>query len=201
VPNKPEIATDTSSCAAASTCVVEPAAAACAARIADPIPVKSCDAAAKASGVATTKDDIISSSTHQVGAQNPRKPSGQFGKIHYEIRFGPACDAFQKHTIPERKDNIARRKTKGSTGGRPPAFDPALYGLRNTVEASTGSSGGAASPPATTVMMNRCRLGARGLTRVTTGLRCLVFDLSTTDPGRCLLPSGRPGVSLYGPCQ
>ena len=39
-----------------------------------------------------------------------------------------------KHTIPERQDQIARRKAKGSAGGRPPAFDPALYGLRNTVE-------------------------------------------------------------------
>ena len=29
---------------------------------------------------------------------------------------------------------IARRKAKGSTGGRPPVFDAALYGLRNTVE-------------------------------------------------------------------
>jgi transposase len=56
-----------------------------------------------------------------------------------------------KHTIPQRSDQIARRKAKGSTGGRPPAFDAALYGLRNTVEpASTGSSSGAASRPATT---------------------------------------------------
>lgn len=39
-----------------------------------------------------------------------------------------------KHTIPERKDQIARRKAKGSAGGRPPAFDATLYGLRNTVE-------------------------------------------------------------------
>lgn len=39
-----------------------------------------------------------------------------------------------KHTIPERTDQIARRKAKGSAGGRPPAFDAALYGLRNTVE-------------------------------------------------------------------
>jgi transposase len=38
------------------------------------------------------------------------------------------------HTIPERTDQIARRKVKGSTGGRPPAFDAAHYGLRNTVE-------------------------------------------------------------------
>jgi putative transposase len=38
------------------------------------------------------------------------------------------------HTIPERTDQIARRKAKGSAGGRPPAFDAAHYGLRNTVE-------------------------------------------------------------------
>ena len=39
-----------------------------------------------------------------------------------------------KHTIPERDDQIARRKAKGSSGGRPPAFDAAIYKQRNTVE-------------------------------------------------------------------
>jgi transposase len=38
------------------------------------------------------------------------------------------------HTIPERSDQITRRKTKGSRGGRPPAFDPAIYRHRNTAE-------------------------------------------------------------------
>lgn len=38
------------------------------------------------------------------------------------------------HTIPERSDQKGRRTAKGSAGGRPPAFDPALYKLRNTVE-------------------------------------------------------------------
>lgn len=38
------------------------------------------------------------------------------------------------HTIPERSDQIARRKAKGSAGGRPPVFDPGLYTHRNTVE-------------------------------------------------------------------
>lgn len=38
------------------------------------------------------------------------------------------------HTIPEKSDQKARRAAKGSAGGRPPAFDPALYKLRNTVE-------------------------------------------------------------------
>ena len=39
-----------------------------------------------------------------------------------------------KHTIPERSDQIKRRKAKGSAGGRPPAFDPERYAHRNTVE-------------------------------------------------------------------
>jgi putative transposase len=38
------------------------------------------------------------------------------------------------HTIPERSDQIARRKAKGSHGGGPPSFDVATYRRRNTVE-------------------------------------------------------------------
>jgi putative transposase len=38
------------------------------------------------------------------------------------------------HTIPERSDQIARRKAKGSRGGRPPAFDRDIYRHRNSVE-------------------------------------------------------------------
>ena len=38
------------------------------------------------------------------------------------------------HTIPERSDQVARRKAKGSRGGRPPSFDSDLYRHRNTVE-------------------------------------------------------------------
>ncbi len=37
-------------------------------------------------------------------------------------------------TIPERKDQIAHRKIKGSKGGRPPSFDPTAYKARNVVE-------------------------------------------------------------------
>ncbi len=40
------------------------------------------------------------------------------------------------HTIPEKSDQIARRKAKGSKGGRPPAFDAEAYKKRNTVERS-----------------------------------------------------------------
>lgn len=39
-----------------------------------------------------------------------------------------------RHTIPKRSDQIQRRKAKGSAGGRPPAFDRAIYKERNTVE-------------------------------------------------------------------
>ena len=39
-----------------------------------------------------------------------------------------------RHTIPEKSDQIAWRKAKGSAGGRPPTFDPDLYRQRNTVE-------------------------------------------------------------------
>ena len=42
------------------------------------------------------------------------------------------------HTIPERSDQIARRKAKGSSGGRPPAFDTDAYRERNTVERGFG---------------------------------------------------------------
>lgn len=42
------------------------------------------------------------------------------------------------HTIPERSDQISRRKAKGSAGGRPPAFDTDLYKERNTVERGFG---------------------------------------------------------------
>lgn len=38
------------------------------------------------------------------------------------------------HTIPERSDQIAHRKTKRSQGGRPPGFNLDLYRHRNAVE-------------------------------------------------------------------
>jgi hypothetical protein len=69
----PQMVADTSSPAAASTCVVEPAAAAFAALIADPIPVKSLDAAAKSCGATITKEDICGLSHHQ--AVNSTKQS------------------------------------------------------------------------------------------------------------------------------
>ncbi len=37
-------------------------------------------------------------------------------------------------TCPQKADQIAHRKAKGSAGGRPPAFDPSVYAGRNVVE-------------------------------------------------------------------
>ena len=42
------------------------------------------------------------------------------------------------HTIPERSDQQKHRAGKGSRGGRPPAFDPAMYARRNTIERGFG---------------------------------------------------------------
>jgi transposase len=37
-------------------------------------------------------------------------------------------------TSPERRDQIQHRRSKGARGGRPPAFDQAIYAGRNVVE-------------------------------------------------------------------
>jgi transposase len=50
----------------------------------------------------------------------------------YLRRRGIGC------VIPERSDQIANRKRKGHRGGRPPAFDAALYKRRNLVERCFG---------------------------------------------------------------
>src|SRR5947209_9175234 len=38
------------------------------------------------------------------------------------------------HTIPEKSDQAAHRRRRGSAGGRPPGFDPDRYARRNTIE-------------------------------------------------------------------
>jgi transposase len=44
------------------------------------------------------------------------------------------CRRGIKACIPSKADQDAHRRAKGSKGGRPPAFDPALYRLRHAVE-------------------------------------------------------------------
>ena len=41
-------------------------------------------------------------------------------------------------TIPEKADQVRHRKNRGSAGGRPPAFAPALCKLRHAVECGIG---------------------------------------------------------------
>lgn len=54
-------------------------------------------------------------------------------------------------TISQPKDRVAHRRRRGSSGGRPPAFDTTAYRRRNAVEpVSTGSISTAGVPPAST---------------------------------------------------
>lgn len=48
-------------------------------------------------------------------------------------------DHHVKAVIPQKKNEIASRKKKGSKGGRPPAFDAEAYKGRNVVERSFNS--------------------------------------------------------------
>ena len=41
-----------------------------------------------------------------------------------------------KHSLPDKGNQVARRKAKGSKGGRPPGFDSETYKQRNTIERS-----------------------------------------------------------------
>ena len=60
------------------------------------------------------------------------KAYGSRANRAYLRRRGIRC------TIPEKADQIRHRKNKGRAGGRPPAFDPALYKLRHAVECGIG---------------------------------------------------------------
>ncbi len=60
------------------------------------------------------------------------KAYGSRANRAYLRRRGIRC------TIPQKADQIRHRKTRGSGGGRPPAFDPHLYTLRHAVECGIG---------------------------------------------------------------
>ncbi len=63
----------------------------------------------------------------------PRRLLGDKGYSSKKIRLYLRRRGVQA-VIPERRDQKANRKRKGSRGGRPPAFDASTYKSRNLVE-------------------------------------------------------------------
>ena len=90
----------------------------------------------------------------RLGPGRPRtRPGAVLGDKAYSSRGNRAMLRERKiaTVIPQPSDQIAHRQRRGSAGGRPPAFDAAIYKGRNVVErSSTTTSNGAASPPGTT---------------------------------------------------
>lgn len=71
------------------------------------------------------------------GVGRPRKrPDSVTGDKAYSSRANRAALRARKITavIPEKNDQKANRVRKGSSGGRPPEFDPDRYRRRNQVE-------------------------------------------------------------------
>jgi transposase len=76
---------------------------------------------------------------NRLGPGRPRtRPDAVIGDKAYssrairtELRSGGV-----RAVIPQPSDQIAHRKRRGSAGGRPPAFDTAIYKGRNVIERS-----------------------------------------------------------------
>ncbi|GAA1314261.1 hypothetical protein GCM10009610_35360 [Pseudonocardia xinjiangensis] len=75
-----------------------------------------------------------------VGRDGPGRPRKRPDRVLADKAYShPSTRAALRHrkipfTSPERTDQISRRHAKGSRGGRPPAFNPAIYTGRNVVE-------------------------------------------------------------------
>lgn len=70
------------------------------------------------------------------GGADRRRPEAVLADKAYSSRANRAYLRSRRITavIPEKVDQTAARRRKGSAGGRPVAFDPELYRLRNSVE-------------------------------------------------------------------
>jgi transposase len=76
----------------------------------------------------------------KIARRGPGRPRTRPGRVLADKAY--SSRAIRAHlrgrgiraTIPEPADQIASRLRRGSQGGRPPAFDPAAYKQRNTVE-------------------------------------------------------------------
>ncbi len=70
------------------------------------------------------------------GGAGHRRPEAVLGDKAYSSKANRAYLRSRRITavIPEKDDQAAARRRKGSAGGRPVSFDPELYKLRNSVE-------------------------------------------------------------------
>jgi len=76
---------------------------------------------------------------HRLGPGRPRtRPDAVIGDKAYSSRAirNELRSRGVKAVIPQPSDQIAHRKRRGSAGGRPPAFDAAIYKERNVIERS-----------------------------------------------------------------
>jgi transposase len=74
-----------------------------------------------------------------VGRDGPGRPRKRPNRVLADKTSHPSTRAAMRRrgiafTCPPKSDQIARRRAKGSRGGRPPGFDPGLYTDRNVVE-------------------------------------------------------------------
>ncbi len=76
----------------------------------------------------------------RVPRPGPGRPRSRPGKVRADKAYGSRANrAYPRRrgircTIPEKKDQIANRKKRGSHGGRPPTFDKDDYRARHVVE-------------------------------------------------------------------
>lgn len=73
------------------------------------------------------------------GPGRPRtRPTALIGDKAYSSRGTRAMLRTRgiKAVIPQRSDEVAHRRRRGTVGGRPPTFDPHTYRGRNVVERS-----------------------------------------------------------------
>jgi len=82
----------------------------------------------------------VAQPSKRVGKAGRGRPVQRRGRTRADKGYdGPVCRKSLRrrglsHLIPEKADVTARRKAKGSKGGRPCRFDKADYAKRNVVE-------------------------------------------------------------------
>lgn len=76
----------------------------------------------------------------RIARRGPGRPRTRPGRLLADKAYSSKAIRFHlrrrriRATIPEPADQIRGRRRRGSSGGRPPAFDAEAYKQRNTVE-------------------------------------------------------------------